>query len=60
MLKITFHTARHWKGTMEYHKTKDIIHVKTVLGHKDIHNTMMYINLEQALFQAEDSSEYIT
>jgi integrase len=26
--KITFHTLRHWKGTMEYHKTKDILHVK--------------------------------
>ncbi len=22
LLKITFHTLRHWKGTMEYHKTK--------------------------------------
>ena len=47
---ISFHTFRHWKGTIEYHKTKDIIHVKTVLGHKDIKNTMIYINIEQALF----------
>jgi hypothetical protein len=35
---------------MEYHKTKDIIHVKNILGHKSINNTMIYINLEQALF----------
>lgn len=55
LLQITFHTLRHWKGTMEYHKTKDIIHVKTILGHKSINNTMIYINLEQALFsQAPD------
>jgi len=47
---IHFHTFRHWKGTIEYHKTKDIIHVKTVLGHKSIESTMVYINLEQALF----------
>jgi integrase len=55
--QIHFHTFRHWKGTMEYHKTKDIIHVKTVLGHKDIESTMIYINIEQALF-LETSDEF--
>jgi len=48
--KISFHTFRHWKGTTEYHKMKDIIHVKTVLGHKNIESTMVYINIESALF----------
>jgi integrase len=48
--KIHFHTFRHWKGTTEYHKTKDIIHVKTILGHKSIESTMIYINLENAIF----------
>ena len=42
---------------MEYHKTKDILHVKRILGHKAVQNTMVYINLENALFQAE-SDEY--
>jgi integrase len=51
--KITFHTLRHWKGTMEYHKTKDIMHVKYVLGHKSINCTLTYINLEQATFLAD-------
>lgn len=51
LLEITYHTIRHWKGTMEYHKTKDIIHVKTLLGHKNINNTMIYINLERAIFK---------
>ncbi len=41
---------------MEYHKTKDIIHVKNVLGHKDIESTMIYINIEQATFLT-DSDE---
>lgn len=27
LLRITFHTFRHWKATMEYHKTKDILHI---------------------------------
>jgi hypothetical protein len=35
---------------MEYHKTKDIMHVKYVLGHKSITSTLVYINLESALF----------
>lgn len=29
---ITLKTFRHFKATMEYHKTKDILHVKEVLG----------------------------
>jgi len=49
--KITFHTFRHWKATMEYHKTKDIIHVQRLLGHRNIQNTLRYINLEQAIFK---------
>lgn len=42
---ITFHTLRHWKATMEYHKTKDILHVKQVLGHKSINSTLLYTQL---------------
>lgn len=52
--KITFHTFRHWKATMEYHKTKDIIHVKELLGHKKIENTMVYISIEKSLFQTSN------
>jgi integrase len=43
--QITFHTFRHWKATMEYHKTRDILHVMQVLGHRSIRNTMMYTQL---------------
>ena len=55
---ITFVTLRHWKGTMEYHKTKDVLHVKGVLGHKCIQSTMVYINLDKAYFN--QSSEDFT
>jgi integrase len=34
--QITFHTFRHWKATMEYHRTKDILYVMKLLGHKNI------------------------
>ncbi len=30
---------------MEYHKTKDILHVMRMLGHKNIKNTMRYTQL---------------
>jgi len=56
--KITFHTFRHWKATMEYHKTKDIVYVKELLGHKSIQNTMIYINIERALFQTPKDEFY--
>ena len=45
LLKISFHTLRHWKATMEYHRTKDILHVKQLLGHRSINSTMIYTHL---------------
>ena len=49
---ITFHTFRHFKATMEYHKTKDILHVMIILGHKNIKNTLGYTQLVD--FQDDD------
>jgi len=43
--QIHFHTLRHWKATMEYHKTKDILHVMRMLGHRNIRNTLIYTQL---------------
>jgi integrase len=56
--KITFHTFRHWKGTTEYHKTKDIMHVASILGHKDIKSTMKYIAIENALYSNTFDDEW--
>jgi hypothetical protein len=58
-LEIHFHTLRHWKATMEYHKTKDVLHVKNLLGHRSIDNTLLYIQIEQALFDNQASDEFI-
>jgi integrase len=43
--KITFHTFRHWKASTEYHKTKDILHIMEMLGHRDIKTTLIYTQL---------------
>ena len=45
LLRISFHTFRHWKATMTYHKTKDILYVKKLLGHKSINSTLLYTQL---------------
>ncbi len=47
LLQISFHIFRHWKATMEYYKTKDILHVMQLLGHKNIKNTLIYTQLVQ-------------
>ena len=54
LAKITFHTLRHWKGTMEYHRTHDPYHVKQLLGHRSLKSTEIYINIEQAIFSESD------
>lgn len=54
LAKITFHTLRHWKGTMEYHRTHDPDHVKRLLGHRSLKSTEIYINMEQAIFSEFD------
>ena len=58
LLNITFITFRHWFGTMQYHKTKDILHVQRLLGHKNIQNTLIYIDLESKIFN--ESTEGFT
>lgn len=45
LMQIHFHTFRHWKATMEYHKTRDILHVMNLLGHRNIESTLLYTQL---------------
>ena len=56
--KITCHSLRHWKATIEYYQTKDILHVKKVLGHKSIQNTMKHIDLEHAIFNSRNDEQF--
>ena len=54
LLKIHFHTLRHWRASKEYEKTGDIYAVKDLLGHKAISSTDRY---QHGSFSNE---EYVT
>lgn len=45
LLKIKFHSLRHWKASREYATTKSLLHVKEMLGHRNIVSTMTYAHL---------------
>jgi len=47
--QIRLYDFRHFKATMEYHKTKDLLHVKALLGHKDLRTTLRYTQLLESL-----------
>lgn len=44
---------------MEYHRTKDILYVKKILGHKQIRSTLKYIDLEGKIFTATDDQFFV-
>jgi integrase len=58
LLKIGFHTIRHWKATTLYHRTKDPLYVRDFLGHKSMKNTEKYMNIERKLFSDGESDTY--
>ena len=43
---------------MEYHLTKDLMHVKMILGHKSVKNTEIYVSIDRQLFSGF-SDEFI-
>ena len=58
LLRISFHTFRHWKATMLYHQTKDPYYVQHFLGHKKLTSTEIYINIEHTIFEASNNDEF--
>lgn len=47
------HTFRHYKGTMTYYKTRDIMFTKYILGHKSVESTQIYINIAEHLYATQ-------
>jgi len=76
ILQIHFHTFRHWKATMELHKTNNVLAVMKLLGHKCLSNTQRYMqllpdlsddyvaevahNTQEVLKLVENGYEYVT
>ncbi len=63
LLRITFHTFRHWKATTLYHQTKDPYYVKDFLGHKSLTSTEIYISnptkTTQTDIRTKDHKEHV-
>jgi len=73
---IRLYDFRHWKATTEYAKTKDLLYVKAMLGHKDLRTTLRYTqlvnfgadeyhvsvakNVQEASALIENGFEYVT
>jgi integrase len=50
--EVAFRSFRHWKATTEYHKTKDILLVIHLLGHRRLENTLVYTHMVN--FESDD------
>jgi len=73
---ISFRTLRHFRASILYHKTRDILLVKSELGHKSLTSTLVYMHLisfkdddyvckvarsiEESRTLIEDGFEYVT
>ena len=75
-LNVHLHTFRHFRAIYEYHRTKDLLYVQQILGHRSISNTVRYArfvdwetdeyiakaakNLEEASKLIESGFDYVT
>jgi len=49
LLTIRLYDLRHWFGTTQYIKTRDIFHVKYLMGHRNIESTLHYMHIAKGL-----------
>ncbi len=58
---IEFRSLRHWGGTMLAQMTNgNVLTVMTQLGHKNVENSMKYINIYKLRFKTESEFEVVT
>ena len=58
--KIHMHTFRHCKALREYHKTRDILHVMAILGHRKIETSYRYIRLYNQIYKPQQPNQFVT
>jgi integrase len=54
LLKIRLYDLRYWFGTTEYIKTRDIFHVKYMMGHRNIESILHYMHIAKGLVSYSD------
>jgi len=59
-IKIHLHTFRHCKALREYHKTRDILHVMGILGHRNINTTYRYVRLYNQIYKHQQQVKFVT
>jgi integrase len=52
LMQIHFHTLRHYFATMTYHRTRDVLYTKHLLGHRSLIHTLRYVQLVN--FESDD------
>jgi integrase len=45
LLRVSFHSFRHWYATKTYWQTKDLLYTQRSLGHKSLQSTLRYTQL---------------
>ncbi len=59
ILKIHFHTSRHWKATTELHNFHDRERVQIILGHKSQNSTETYVHIDKMLYLSKGTDGFI-
>ena len=57
--KIHYHTFRHCKALREYDKTKSVLHVKRILGHRSIMTIQSYVELYEEIYGDLKPENYV-
>jgi integrase len=58
--KIHFHTFRHVSALRTYHRIKDALIVKTLLGHKSLMTTQRYLEIYAQIYGTNQPDKFVT
>ena len=59
LLKVHFHTFRHWKATTDLHNYHDRERVQIILGHKSANSTETYVHIDKMLYLSKNNDNFI-
>ena len=59
ILKVHFHTFRHWKATTELHNYHDRERVQIILGHKSADSTETYVHIDKMLYLNSGTDQFV-